>query len=1044
MARSGRLTFIFLLLSTLLCAPLSGRAELPSPRTIKVVMDSNYPPFTFIDDSGTLQGILVDQWRLWEKKSGIHAELRGLDWSDALRRMQAGEFDVIDTIFITASRQAVFDFSQPYQQIEVPIFFDKDIAGISDVASLKGFPVAVKSGDAAIELLKGNGIVHLIEYPSYEAIVRAAVEHKVNVFVIDKPPALYFLHKFGVAEEFRESKPLATGEFHRAVRKGNAALLRTVEQGFAAISPAEYAAINERWYGSKINGEGFQVRYLFPAIGAAGVVILLLLVSNRLLRKMVNNRTTELAASEERYRTLVDNIPLGITLISSDKRIVMVNRAQAELFGHPPEWFVGRLCHNEFEKRETACAHCPGEVSLKTGGTAMVETEGIRDDGSRINVQIHTVPLPGKGGQPEAFIEVVENITERRQAQLTIENERSRLRTLLHTIPELVWLKDPDGVFLACNPRFERLYGAREEDIIGKTDYDFVDRELADFFRKHDNKAVAAGGPSINEEWLTYADDGHRELVETIKTPMRDADGRLIGVLGVARDITAMRLGEQKIRQQAELLELARDSIIVRDMADRITYWNRGAEESYGWSREEAGGQVTHMLLMTEFPEPLTDVNGELLRNGAWEGELVHTSRDGRRITVASRWVLKRDEAGNPAHILEINNDITARRQAEEERDKAQKLESLGVLAGGIAHDFNNILTGILGNISFARMLVGEEHTAAKRLLECEKAAKRAGELTQQLLTFARGGEPVRTAVDARRLIEESISFALRGSNIKGSLECLPGTWRLDADPGQMSQVFNNLLINARQAMPQGGNVTVTAGNREVHSGDPVPVASGRYVRVTVTDQGSGIALEHLPRIFDPYFTTKELGSGLGLASLHSIIKRHGGAVSVSSSPGAGSTFTLFLPAAADQAADELSVQTDLSRLHGKGKILVMDDEELIRELAVALLEELGYSAETCSDGSRAVARHAASRDNGAPYTAIILDLTVPGGMGGREAAARIRAVDPEVPLIVSSGYSSDTQISECLALGFNGAVRKPYTMLEIAAELSRVIGDAP
>jgi PAS domain S-box-containing protein len=738
----------------------------------------------------------VDQWRLWEKKSGIHVELSGLDWSEAQRRMRAGEFDVIDTIFKTPSRQTLYDFSPPYQRLEVPIFFDKDIAGITGVASLKGFPVAVKSGDAAIELLKDNGVTHLVEYPSYEAIIRAAAEHKVNVFVVDKPPALYFLHKSGIAENFRESKPLVTGEFHRAVRKGKSGLLQTVEQGFATITPAEYAAIEKRWYGSTITGDGFQARYLFYAAGAAGVVILLLLISNRLLRRMVHRRTDELAASEERYRTLVDNIPLGITVIGPDKRIEMVNRAHAEMLGHPQEWFVGRLCHCEFEKRDLPCPHCPGDVSLKTGGIAMVETEGVDKDGNRIAVQIHTVPLPGKDGQPEAFIEVVENITERRLA--------------------------------------------------------------------------------------------------------------------------------------------------------------------------------------------------------------------------------------------------------EAERDKVQKLESLGVLAGGIAHDFNNILTGIMGNISFARMLVGEEHKAYKRLLESEKAAKRAGELTHQLLTFARGGEPVRTSVDVQQLIDEALSFALRGSNVKGSLVCHPGIWQLDADPGQMSQVFNNLLINARQAMPLGGNVAVTAGNIEVHGGDPAPVVPGRYVRITVADEGSGIAPEHVSRIFDPYFTTKELGSGLGLASLHSIIKRHGGAVTVSSLPGAGTTFTLFLPAATEPPAREYDVQKDVSPPQGSGKILVMDDEEIIRELAVALLEDLGYSAEVCPDGSQAVALHAASREDGAtPYAAIILDLTVPGGMGGREAAVRIRAVDPRVPLIVSSGYSSDTQISECLALGFNGAVRKPYTLQEITAELSRVIGEA-
>ncbi len=916
----SRIVFPLALLVVLVAGVVSSADVPAAPRSVRVVLDDNYPPFSFLDAHGQLQGILVDQWRLWERKTGIRAELHGMDWGEALRRMKAGEFDVIDTVFETDQRRRFLEFGKPYQNIEVPAFFYNDIGGITDAASLRGFPVAVKEGDAAVDLLQRQGVTDLLYYPGYEAIVRAAAERRIRIFVADKPPALYYLNKYGLTDEFRATRPLQVGAFHRAVRKGNAALLGTVESGFAAISPAEYRRIDRKWYGTGLMGGG-SLRYLAMAVAAAVGLVCGLVVWNLLLRRAVNRRTAELAAGEERYRTLMDSIPLGISVVDRNYRIVMANRTQAELFGHPTDWFAGRYCYEEYEKREAVCTHCPGTVSMATGSMARADAEGVRDDGSSLTVRIRTVPLRDPDGAPNGFIEVVEDITDRKRTERHLDRERTRLRTLLQTIPDLVWLKDPDGRFLFCNARFEQLCGAAEADVVGRTDYDFVDTALADFFRDYDRRAIAAGGPTRNEEWVTFAADGHRELLETIKTPMYDGEGNLIGVLGIARDITSVREAHQRL---------------------------------------------------------------------------------------------------------------------EEELVRGQKLESLGVLAGGIAHDFNNVLTGILGNISLARLLVGDDPKVISCLAESEKAAKRAGELTRQLLTFARGGEPVLKTVDPRHLVEESLTFALRGANVKGTMECPASVWCIDADPGQMSQVFNNLLINAKQAMSSGGTVTVTMENRLVRDGDLQPLKAGRYVQIDVRDEGTGIPPEHLPKVFDPYFSTKAEGSGLGLASVYSIARRHGGMVTVSSTSSAGTTFTLLIPAAPEGAV-EAPAPGEVSRA-GTGRVLVMDDETMIREVAVAMLAELGYAATACIDGGEAVRLHAAARQAGAPFSAIILDLTVPGGMGGREAAQQIRSGDPQVPLIVSSGYSGDTAVAEYAAYGFTGSVTKPYDLKHLSAELARVI----
>jgi PAS domain S-box-containing protein len=899
-------------------------ADTVTPRTLRVVMDNNYPPYVFLDKAGNLQGILIDQWRLWEKKNGIKIELSGLDWSEAQQRMEAGEFDVIDTIFRNERREKIYDFTKPHAVIPVPLYFHRDLSGIRSAADLTGFVVAAKAGGNVLNVLRKNGVTSIAEFPSYESIIEAARDGKVKVFTVDRPPAIYYLNKFGIQNQFRETAPMYSGEFHRAVRKGNHSLLTTVESGFAKITPEEYQAIDKLWLGTPLLTNP-SIRYVAYFAAACLLVVLILIMSLRILKNAVARKTGELAASENRYRTLIDNLPLGISLIDREHRIVMVNRSLTEHFGMQPEQFVGQLCYQVYEKREQICAHCPGSVSITTGKVAQVDTEGVREDGSRFPVHIHTVPLPGSNGLAEAFIEVVENTTERRKAEQTLENERTRLRTLLQTIPDLVWLKDTDGVYLACNPRFEQFFGALAAEIIGKTDYDFVDRELADFFRQQDLKAIAAGQPSVNEEWVTYASDGHHELLETIKTPMRETDGTLIGVLGIARNITEKR---------------------------------------------------------------------------------------------------------------ELENE---RLQLEMERERSQRLESLGVLAGGIAHDFNNILTGILGNVTIARKMVNEDDKVTQRLNECEKATRRAAELTQQLLTFAKGGEPVLTSVATRQLIEESLAFALRGANVKGLLDSPPDIWWLHADAGQISQVFNNLFINAKQAMPDGGTITVTVTNVTFHEGDQPQLAPGNYVRIALSDQGSGISAENLPKIFDPYFTTKKQGSGLGLASVYSIIKRHEGAISVSSPPGKGTVFTLLLPAIS-AAITEQPKPVALSQQSCRGRILLMDDEELIRDLAMAMLDELGYEGETCADGSDAVARHAIARQAGTPYAAIILDLTVPGGMGGKEAALRIRALDANTPLIVSSGYSSDAVLAECHEYGFSGVINKPYSLDELTAELQRLI----
>jgi CheY-like chemotaxis protein len=389
--------------------------------------------------------------------------------------------------------------------------------------------------------------------------------------------------------------------------------------------------------------------------------------------------------------------------------------------------------------------------------------------------------------------------------------------------------------------------------------------------------------------------------------------------------------------------------------------------------------------------------------------------------------------------LIAVITDITDKRRIQDEMIKSQKLESLGLLAGGIAHDFNNILTSILGNISYVRLNMDQSPLLLKRLEECEKAISSAGELTRQLLTFSRGGEPVKKLLSPAPLISNTASFALRGSNVTCVTELADDLWRIEADEGQLCQVLHNLILNAAQAMPNGGEVTVKADNELLGYDNPLKLQPGAYIKIYVTDHGCGIPRENLIRIFDPYFTTKPKGSGLGLASAYSIVKKHGGDLVVLSTVGEGTRFAIRLPASPGEHPEEEKIKQK-TQAAGRGRILFMDDNEMIREMVDEILEHLGYEVESCADGREAVELFRKAWENERPFSAVILDLTVPGGMGGKEVVPLILEIDPDAVLIVSSGYSNDPVIANYRDFGFSGVIHKPYDADALGCELKKNI----
>ncbi|MBI3949910.1 MAG: PAS domain S-box protein [Acidobacteria bacterium] len=524
----------------------------------------------------------------------------------------------------------------------------------------------------------------------------------------------------------------------------------------------------------------------------------------------------------------------------------------------------------------------------------------------------------------------------------------------------------------------------------------------------------------------------------------------ICGLLLTLKQVTERKRAEQALAAEKERLAVTLhsigDGVITTDTEGKIVLVNKAAETLTGWAEQEALGnslsEVYHVI-NEKTGRRCENAVERVLKTGRSVGLANHTilvAKDSTERIIADSGAPIHDKDGHTLGVVLVFRDITERRKLEQELLKTQKLESIGLLAGGIAHDFNNILAIILGNVSLAQVYVHPESEMFDILSEAEKACQRARELTQQLLTFSKGGVLMMEPTSITALIKDSVGFALRGSNVRCESSLPDDLWAVEVDEGQISRVIQNLMINAKQAMPGGGVIHVRAENVTVRAEQGLPLKDGNYVKIAVEDQGVGIPKEHLPKIFDPYFTTKQEGSGLGLATTYSIIKKHGGHIRVESTLGKGSTFTVYLPASEEEIA--LEKKTELKNLFGEGKILLMDDEEGIRKGVGRMLEQLGYKVHFAQDGVEAVKHYNRAKECGYPFDGVILDLTIPGGMGGKEAIKKLIEVDPHVRAIASSGYSNDAIMANFRQYGFRGFISKPYKIQELSQTLDQLIGE--
>jgi PAS domain S-box-containing protein len=630
-----------------------------------------------------------------------------------------------------------------------------------------------------------------------------------------------------------------------------------------------------------------------------------------------------------------------------------------------------------------------------------------------------------------------------------LEGIETRIRSIIENILDGMITVDEQGIICSMNPSAEKMFDCINNEMVGHKFTKLVPKQ----YGNEAEPLVCAWEDLIKRTGSTTMAVGrtrrHKTFPIEISLSQMIVDKQVLFV-AMVRDVTERRRFEQEIAADKESLAVTlrsiEDGVITTDVQGKIIMINNAGETLTGWTSKEAIGRSLKSVYniaidlqaqaRAQKTGSRTEAQSILL---SMPENATLRSRQGREYIIEQVASPIRDSKNEVAGVVLVFRDITERQRNEAERRKAETLEQLGLLAGGIAHDFNNLLTAIIGNISLASLLLPPNDEMGTRLNDAKNASMRARDLAQQLLTFARGGAPIKKTASIGKLIQDTVSFSLRGSHSRSEFLFGADLWPAEIDPGQISQVIANLVVNADQAMPNGGTLRVSCDNFAYDSNTSPAVADlmpGDYIRIAIRDEGTGISEDCIKRIFDPYFTTKPKGNGLGLATTYSIIKNHNGLITVESKVHFGSTFTIYLPALRHHQIPAEPPRQMHEVVSGTGRILIVDDEEAIRALVEFTLERLGYKVSQAESALEGVELYRQKFEAGERFDVVILDLTLPGGMGGKEALKKLIEIDPTVNAIVSSGYAMDATMSRYQDFGFRGVIAKPYE----AAELGKIV----
>lgn len=747
----------------------------------------------------------------------------------------------------------------------------------------------------------------------------------------------------------------------------------------------------------------------------------------------------------KKYRLLIENLPDAFIYVVDMKtyEILFTNRYGEDVFGSA----VGRRCWQVIQEGQTGpCEFCTNDKLLAPSGQpAGVYHREFRNTKNGRWYDCRDMALQWIDGRM-VKLGMATDITELKQMQEKLKNEKSRLAAHLEGMLDTaaIWINTSDekGNATYWNKAAEQISGYRAEEVIGHArvwDWIYPVPEYRKQILKMRHDIIFNGKKVENYETQIRSKDGqYRTLLWHAHNLVEN--GKTIGSIALAAEITERKQAEKELRISEEryrsLVDNANEAIIVIQN-NLLVFANPMAVQIFGCcSVEEITSASPFDFLHLDDWEHVVKRHKKLMRKEHVENP--YTIRlivaDDSLKTLSNTSVLIEWE-GRPA-ILCLMTDITEMTKMQEEIMKADKLESIGLLAGGIAHDFNNYLATLLGNISLAKLNKNNFNKIHEKLENMEKAIHHAKNLSDQLFTFAKGGGPVKKMVSIKELILDDVKFILSGTNVRCKFLIAENLQMVEVDEGQFSQVLNNIVINAVQAMPDGGIIEVAAKNVTIESESQdyrLPLEEGPYIKISIKDRGPGIQEKDLLKIFDPFFTTKDKGKGLGLTTSYSIIKKHGGHLSVESELGVGTTFYIFLPASV-QASMVTTIEEDV--IYGTGKILLMDDEEDVLKVTGEMLSAFGYDVSLSRDGKEAIAMYLTALKNDRPFDLVIMDLTVPGGLGGKDTIKELLKKDPAVKAIVCSGYSNDPVMNNYSDYGFRGAIKKPFP----SKELSRLV----
>jgi len=737
--------------------------------------------------------------------------------------------------------------------------------------------------------------------------------------------------------------------------------------------------------------------------------------------------------SEELYKTLIDISPYAVTVTDLKGEITYVSEKTLKMHGYKsPEELLGESALVLIAASDHKRALANLNKTLEEGFVKNLEYILKKKDGSTFIGELNASLIKDDKGQPQAFVATTRDITERKENEKKLKEKEAYNFALFNYSPVETIVVDRKGRVTKSN-----LAKRRSGDRIPK----IGDIMYKDYGSKHEKNMYA-------------------ELIRCIKTgknkefsKMKYGDKYLSisiapfseGAIIISQDITERIKAEKALKQNEQrfrlIVETMPSLLVITDKEGKNLYVSPNCEEITGYSSKELENKFiwwvheddmdrAKKVLDKSFKDPTDGRNFEYKA----------VKKNGKIWYASSSWEPIIDEKGNFQGMILQTIDISDKKIMEQEIAKAQKLESIGILAGGIAHDFNNFLTGIIGNISLAKLKTDPKDEIYEILTESEKAAHSAKSLTQQLLTFSKGGVPIKEKTDIKDLIKESAKFAIVGSNVNCEFDFPEDLWEVVIDKSQMNQVVNNIILNAIEATSQEGTITIKAENAELRKRVKIPLKKGKYVKITVTDTGTGIPSKNIHKIFDPFFTTKQSGSGLGLATVFSIIKKHKGFIYAESEVGKGTSFHIYLPASLEIKKEKKQKEEKEKISKSSGKVLIMDDKSFIRKSAERALNLYGFDVSGAEDGEEALSLYKKAMDEGTPYDVVILDLTIPGAMGGLKALNELRKINPKVKAIVSSGYSDDPVMSEHEKFGFNAIIKKPYEYHELSETVKKLM----